>query len=174
MPEIPTPTSLNDWLSLVARPTPVWAGGSVAALACAQGWALVEMVAGLAQKRDPELDLGDQIALAQRGRAELLRLSSADAMAFRRILKNPGPDSFLPATEVPLAIWQWAQDGLRASEHPSISGYQPARWDSELARQLFHTVAASLRTLVDANLPHLHESDQAVIRERVRRLEEGL
>lgn len=172
MPEIPTPSSLNDWLSLVARPTPVWAGGSVAALVCAEGWALLEMVAGLAQKRNPELDLGGQIALAQQGRADLVRLSAADATAFRGILKAPGPDSFLPATEVPLAIWQWAQEGLRASQHPSISGYPPARWDWELARQLFHTVAASLRSLVEANLTHLRESDQAGIRERVRRLEE--
>jgi hypothetical protein len=171
MPDHLTPSSLNDWLSLVARPTPVWAGGSVAALACAQGWALLEMVAGLAQKRQPAVDLGFQIALARQARSELMRLASADATAFRRVMEHPGPDTFLPATEVPLAIWQWAHEGLGVSAHPSISGYAPAHWDRELACQLFRTVEDSLRSLVSANLSHLHESDQDRIQDRVRRME---
>ena len=172
MSENSTPNSLNEWLALIARPTPVWAGGSVSALVCAQGWALVEMVAGLAQKHNPEADLRSQIALAQQGRSELIRLSAADAMAFQRVLANPGPDTFLPATEVPLAIWQWAHEGLGVLEHPSISGYSPAHWDWDLARQLFLTVSESLRSLVRANLPQLTESDQTLINDRVRRIGE--
>ena len=84
---MPNPESpLNEWLAAIAAATPEYAGGSAAAVAGALGAALVEMVAGLTERREKYAavhpEARDAVARAARLRERLPALAVKDAEAF--------------------------------------------------------------------------------------------
>ena len=84
---MPSPESpLNDWLAAIAAATPEFAGGSAAAVAGALGAALVQMVAGLTERREKyaeaHAEAREAVARAARLRERLPGLAVKDAKAF--------------------------------------------------------------------------------------------
>jgi formiminotetrahydrofolate cyclodeaminase len=84
---MPNPESpLTEWLAAIATPTPEFAGGSAASVTGALGAALVEMVAGLTERREKyaavHAEARDARARAARLRELLPRLAVKDAEAF--------------------------------------------------------------------------------------------
>lgn len=161
MNTIPT-TTVHDWLAMVARPSPVWAAGSVLAITSAQGWALIQMIAGLADKRGGSGELGDVVTRAQLAQDQLMQLAEQDAQALRQTLKTPSPEALWTTAVVPLEILRWCHEGVQTSYHPALRDYGPARLDLAAAHALFSSAAETLGQLVEENaagLPPQHRDD---------------
>ena len=156
--------TLAQWLTRVSNPNPVWAVGSTAAITCAQGWALLHMVAGLAARRTPSMTLTQILQRSDEAKIALLQCAADDAQAVRAMLKNPGPDAWLAAIEAPIAVWRWADEGQRLAGHPDLTNYQPAALDLAGCQTLFAAATSISQALVEANTSTLPESQQASIR----------
>jgi formiminotetrahydrofolate cyclodeaminase len=147
--------TISDWLSRVAQPSPVWAAGSVAAMVCAEGWALVHMVAGLASKRTPAEVLSAAQERARAAQDALTQCAADDAEAVRAMVKTRGPDAFARAAEIPLRVFQWARQGQELADLPELTGYEPAALDLASCRTLFAAALSIARSLVQANAAQL-------------------
>lgn len=162
-------TSVSQFVSLVAKSSPVWAGGSVLALSCAHAWALVAMTAGLAHRRSPDDELATMIGRATEVAERLVDLGEQDAHAMRAALRSPTPDTWRGTVEVPLEILALAVEGQRLAGHPLLTRYAPAQFDLKVAQTLFSTASSALRDLVQENARQLPRAGQTEI---LRRLDE--
>lgn len=164
-------TPMQDWLDLIARPSPIWAGGSVLAVTCAQAWALLAMIAGLAYKRDRIPGLLDVVERAKLAQSQLLELSEHDATALRQALQKDAPPAAIQAvTEVPLEILRWSIEGARTALHRNLIQYRPAQFDLKAARALFFTASQALSELVQENARLLPGDSEKALLDRLSEL----
>ena len=164
---------IEQYLNAVARPSPLWAAGSVAAMTCAEGWSLVEMVAGLAERHRPSDHLVRILERSRIARHQLVGLAAEDAEAFRRAAKSADPMLHYAATKVPLEVMKWADEGrglVRATEE--LLAYAPAAIDRAAADALFQAAMAITHDIIGANWPALSPDAQAAIRAELENLEQ--
>ncbi len=164
-PEAPLYTP--DILDRIARPSPVWALGSGLALTCATGWALLEMIAGLASRRlkTPETTL--IVKRAGEARVALMVLAKKDAEAVRQVIRQPDFESYNQIAEVPVNILQWAHEGSQTAQTRVLVDYDPAELDRLGALALFETVYQAARSIIDDNIKWLSPSDQKRLQGRM-------
>lgn len=165
-------TTLSEWLDVVSRPSAVFASGSVLAVTCAQSWALVAMIAGLASKHQSTAALRQVQDLSRRAQVDLLLLADQDATAVQDMMKNPDSiASIQRAAQIPMQVLTWAIDGQGVAADPDLTAYRPARLDLACAESLFAVVVRNARSLVLDNAAHLPPEHQRTIREHIAQWE---
>ncbi|PSR21191.1 MAG: hypothetical protein C7B45_11935 [Sulfobacillus acidophilus] len=163
--------TVAEWLDRIARPSAVWAAGSVNAVTCAQAWSLVEMIAGLASRHANDPGLGAIADRAQLARRHLLSLAKQDALAFQKVLRDPSPQHYGQAAQIPLEVLGWARQGQDAAQQPALVSYHLAALDLKCAYQLFDAVSATSQALIADNLPHLETTERCRVLQRLRSLD---
>lgn len=156
-----------DILDRIARPSPVWALGSGLALTCATGWALLEMIAGLARRRLQTPESTWIVERAREARAALMALAEKDAEAVRQVIRHPNVESYNQIAEVPMNILQWAHEGVHTTGARVLVDYEPAELDRLGALALFETVHQSARSIIVDNIKWLSPSDQIRLQSRM-------
>lgn len=147
--------SLGQFSDRVAKASPVWAGGSVLAVASSNAWSLLEMVSGLAHRRHPDSDLAHIIEVARTRRLALIQWAEDDAMAMKAAMGAFNSETIRTLVDIPLKIAIDATEGYRFTRHPAVMAYRPALLDLDCARALFHTVHEASRAIVLENLEAL-------------------
>lgn len=164
--------TIGTFLDHIARPSPIWAAGSALAITCAEAWALIEMIAGLAKHRYPSLALEQILNEGSTARNKLSDLAHEDAAAVDAMIHQCGPDSDDMATDIPLQVLTWAIKGSQAARHPALIAYAPAALDLACAVSLLDAVTTTTRTLVMSNLARLDDQAQSAFRDRLAALDE--
>lgn len=154
-------TSIREYMNRLARPTPRWAGGSAAALAGAEAWALLAMAFGIIQRSEPDPALESLVAKALASRDQLVALAEADVLAVKALLENPSPETWIRATRVPLAILAGARAGLVTATHPARARLPQAEPDFGTAEALLTACMTGARLIVTANLPRVNEPNRS-------------
>ena len=142
--------SVRDFVGAVAaaeRSVP--AGGSVAALTGAASAALLALVCGVLQRRQPGV-LSDQLETAARLQQHLLELVDEDAAAFRAFLaaKRSGVgllEAIARAASAPLQIGSACAQVIALSDTVEADTAGPMLGDVRAAR---HLAAAAVQTAV--------------------------
>lgn len=168
MQDLPDAT-MSQYLRAVSRASPVWAGGSVAAVTTAQAWALIAMIAGLASRRDQSSTHWAPLLTRSRiAQERLLGLAAEDAQTFAAVLKSPQPHLYYQSCRVPLDIRDWALEGLTYLAQESLRSYRPAEVDAALAVHLLETVVQAIEEIIQANLPYLLPEAQSAVIDRLK------
>jgi formiminotetrahydrofolate cyclodeaminase len=95
---------LDRWLDdMAAAALP--GGVAAGALAGAMGAALIAKAGRVSLRRGtPQAAVADMVAVADKGRHELMRLVQADVEAYRKVLQERRVSAWLEATGVPLQV----------------------------------------------------------------------
>lgn len=159
--------SLGGFSQRIAKPSPIWAGGSVLAITSSNAWSLLEMVAGLAHRLQPDADLAHIIDVARAHRQDLIQWAEDDAMAMKAALAEFNSEAIRTIVAVPLKIVTDAAEGYRFTRHPAVVAYRPAALDLSCARALFHSVHDAGRAIVLENVQALDTESRAQALDRL-------
>ncbi|MDA8192659.1 MAG: cyclodeaminase/cyclohydrolase family protein [Thermaerobacter sp.] len=114
-------TTLADWIEQLAHPGPVFAGGSAAAVAAAEGFALLALGAGVMERRGNRPSGGPCQGIATDARTRMhqcLQLAGADARAMAAAWRVHPDDAELArvlpddSLRIPLALAEQSVSGL--------------------------------------------------------------
>jgi formiminotetrahydrofolate cyclodeaminase len=171
--------TLTDFLAALAAPTPAPGGGAAAAVSGAAAAALVEMVAGLSLKKNPD---GADAALQQRTvvqmatlRAELLTLADDDANAYnafiqamrlpkteeheREVRGRAMSAAAEHAAEVPLKTLRAISAAAEAARLLTGRSLVSAASDLDVALRFARAAGLSAAENVEANLPFIDDPE---------------
>ncbi len=186
--------SVEEFTSQVASDRPAPGGGSVAAMAAAQGVALLEMVCALTVGKKKYEDVWEELANVKEEltplRNELIRAIDRDTLAFNSLMaamKLPKEtdgekalrklailDATRFATQVPLHVVRIVAKSLQYAANIAAKGNKNALSDVGVGASMLLAGARGAMLNVMINLPGLPETEQQIIKLRLEELMGGV
>lgn len=184
--------AVKEFVDEVASSSPAPGGGSVAAVAGAQGAALVAMVCRLTIGKKKYESVADEMTQilekAENLKRQLTDLVEADTRAFDQVMAafrmpkdDPGQiekrrlaiqEAYLEAAKVPLQTMKACADGQQLALAVAARGNSNAASDAGVASLMFEAGAQGARLNVLINLPSIE--DAAFVESCRREVEETL